>query len=130
MSATRTSAPAGIKVICVLATLGAGLGLLGGFAVLALGGVGVVLGPLVIALSFAQLAAVYGLWTLQSWGWTLAIALYSLDVLLDAAPFVLGDGGVADVFGLLLSALILAYVYSKRDHYRTSERTVPEANRV
>jgi len=128
MSATRTSAPTGIKVICVLATLGALLGLLGGLGMMALGGIGVVLGPLVLLLSFAQLAAVYGLWTLQSWGWTLAVVLYALDVVLDALQVALGDYGA--LFGLFVSALILAYVYSKRDHYRTSERTVPEANRI
>lgn len=128
MSATRTSAPAGIKVICVLATLGALLGLLGGLGLMALGGIGVVVGPLVLVLSFAQLAAVYGLWTLQSWGWTLAVVLYALDVLLDLFQVILGDWSA--LFGVFVSALILAYVYSKRDHYRTSERTVPEANRI
>lgn len=129
MSATRTSAPAGIKVLCVLATLGAVLGLVGGFGVLAQG-IGLILGPLLIVVSLAQLAAVYGLWTLQSWGWTLGIVLYSLDVLLDAVPFVVGQGDVNGVFSLFLSLVILAYVYSKRDHYREDERVVPEANRV
>lgn len=128
MSATRTSAPLGIKVICVLGTLGAGLGLVGGFGLMALGGAGVVLGPVVLVLSLAQLAAVFGLWTLQSWGWTLAMVLYGLDAVIDLVGLVLGDLG--SILGLFIAVVILGYIYSKRDHYRSAEREVPPANRV
>lgn len=128
MSATRTSAPLGIKIICLLATIGAMLGAVGGIALVALGGIGVVLGPLVVVLALAQLAAVYGLWTLQSWGWTLAMGLYGLDATLDLIGIAVGDFG--SVVGLAVAVVILGYVYSKRDHYRSSERTVPPANRI
>lgn len=126
MSVNRTSAPLGIKIICLLGAIGVVLGILGGLGMMALGDVGILLGPIVVVLSLVQAVTIYGLWTLQSWGWTLAMVVYGLDFLLDVANLLMGSLGA--IFGLALSGLILAYIYSKRDHYRSSERNVPEAN--
>ncbi|PSQ16332.1 hypothetical protein BRD00_11645 [Halobacteriales archaeon QS_8_69_26] len=128
MSATRTAAPLGVKIICVLATIGALLGLVGGFGVAAAGGIWILLGPILVLVSVAQLAAVYGLWTLQSWGWTLAMVLYGLDAAIDLVGLASGDPG--SVLGLAIAVMVLAYIFGKRDLYKSRKREVPPANRI
>lgn len=128
MSANTRGAPLGIKVICILGFLGVGLGLLMGLGLMAYGGLGVLLGMFVMGLSVAQLGVIYGLWTVQPWGWTAGVALYALNVVLQLLNVVMGQASA--ILGVIISAGILAYIYSKRDVYKSSDRSVPRANEI
>ncbi len=110
------SAPLGIKILCVLAVISGVLGIFGGLAMMAGSPIGIVLGPITILLSVAQLVVAWGLWTLQSWAWTLTLVVYGIDVLMDCVRLLLGNIGA--IFGIIIGGLLLAYVYSKRDYYR------------
>lgn len=114
--ADRETAPTGIKVICVLVGLSGLYGLLAGLGLAAMGGVGLVVGAVGVVLSVVQLLVVYGLWTLRSWGWTVTMVVFSLDVLLDVVRLVVGS--VSAVLGILVGGIVLWYVYGKRDLYR------------
>jgi hypothetical protein len=110
------SAPLGIKIICVLAALGAIGSLLRGFGALFSSPLGFVVGAIVIVLALAKLSVVWGLWTLQSWAWTLTVVVYGLSLLMDVLRLLTGH--LAAIFGIVIGGLLLAYVYSKRDYYK------------
>ncbi|WP_440007724.1 DUF2127 domain-containing protein [Halomicrococcus sp. SG-WS-1] len=114
--ADRETAPTGIKVICVLVGLSGLYGLLAGLGLAAMGGAGLVVGAVGVVLSVVQLLVVYGLWTLRSWGWTVTMVVFSLDVLLDVVRLVVGS--VSAVLGILVGGIVLWYVYGERDLYR------------
>lgn len=107
--ARRSSAPLGIKLVCVLGAVGAVVGLFGGLVGLGAGGAAFVIGTFAIGLSAAQLVVVWGLWTLQSWAWTLALLFFGFDLLVDLV------GG--NVLGALVAGVILVYVFSQGHRY-------------
>ena len=77
-------------------------------------------GPITAVLSLLLLFGAYGLWQLEAWGWALVGVLYLGGVL-----FNLGSGGVSDgqdLFRLVLSVTILAYLYRQRSRYLSDER--------
>jgi len=106
----RRTAPTGIKIYCVLAALGGLYALVLSLGILGAGGSFTVLGLLVAALAVGYFVVIYGLWTLEPWGWTWGMILFTLDLLVDLLR--------ADVVGVLISALLLAYLASKRSLYR------------
>ena len=114
--ANPETAPTGIKVVCVLVGLSGLYGLVAGLGLAALGGIGLVVGAVGVVLSVVQLLVVYGLWTLRSWGWTVTLVVFSLDVLLDLVRLVAGS--LSAVLGILVGGFVLWYVYGQRDLYR------------
>ena len=83
MSGPVAARPTGITILAVLSAIGGVLGLLGGVALLGLGGVaagatgnaaffglGALAGIITVAISIGQLAFAYGAWSLQPWAWT------------------------------------------------------------
>lgn len=116
-TSNSTSAPLGIQILCVLSGLLTLFAVLFGVVLLASGsGAGVLAGLVVLGLSALQFVVLWGLWTVQPWGWTLAMVLYGLNAVLQVLNLVLGDVGA--LLGLPITLGIMAYVYSKRDVYR------------
>ncbi|WP_435097318.1 hypothetical protein [Halarchaeum sp. P4] len=107
---TPERAPLGIKVICVLAALSAGLDLMGGVKLLQMGGpLDAVAALVTVGVAAAQLAIVYGLWTLERWGYVGALLVFGLSTV---AASITGALGAA-----LVGAVIVAYVWSNREYY-------------
>lgn len=113
------SAPLGIKVLCGVSGLFALLSVLGGLALLASGsGLGFGLGLLVLVLSGLQFVLLWGLWTVRSWAWTWSMVLYGLNLVLGVLNLLIGSPEY--VLGVLITAAIMWYLYSKRSLYRDS----------
>ncbi|MCU4802808.1 hypothetical protein OB920_20810 [Halobacteria archaeon HArc-gm2] len=111
MSPTATSSqpapPLGIKIVCVLAAVGAAFGLLGSLVMLA---AAPLLGVLALALTTAQAVTVYGLWHLRSWAWWAGLVVYGLGGLSHLADL--------NVVGFLVSALVVGYLLARRRLFR------------
>ncbi|MFB6120441.1 MAG: hypothetical protein ABEJ68_04920 [Halobacteriaceae archaeon] len=103
------TAPLGIKLICVLSVFLDLFALLVGLAAVGGGGPESVIGLVLLVIVAVDLTAVYGLWTVKSWGWVLAVAMRTLSLL---AALVQGE-----LVGFLVGLLILGYVVSKYDLY-------------
>lgn len=101
--AVSQARPLGVTILCVLAGLGALLGLFGSVVIL---GASPLLGLFTLAVSMGQLAAVIGLWGLRTWGWSLGVALYVISGLIDLVT--------ADPLGVVISGIIVLYLFSKR----------------
>ena len=110
-SQTRKSAPLGIKLICILGVIAAILTLFVSFRLLGTGGPLASLGLLFIVLTFAYLVVIYGLWTVQPWGWTWGMLVFGFGALMDLFQL--------DIIGLLISIVIIGYLFSKKDYYRS-----------
>ena len=52
----------------------------------------------------------YGLWTLQYWGYKWALIFYGLSALLDLVSL--------SIFALIIDVIIVVYLLSKADHFR------------
>ena len=99
--------PTGIKLISVLRLLFDALLGLVGLALLSESPLGV----LILVLVVLDVAVVYGLLTLQHWGWTWAVVLGALNVVLTLLP------PNASLIGALIGALITMYIVSKKPVY-------------
>ncbi|MFC5367752.1 hypothetical protein [Salinirubrum litoreum] len=114
---SASTAPLGVKLICLLGLVSVFLSLLAGTALLASGTVlGGFAGLLVLGLAFVQAGVLWGLWTVKRWAWTAAVVSYSLGVSLALVELLAGD--LDAVVRLLLGAAVVAYVYSTRSVYR------------
>ncbi|WP_435101685.1 hypothetical protein [Halarchaeum sp. P4] len=112
-STSNRSAPLGVKIICALGALGVLVGVVGSFGLLASGsGLGVVLGLVTLGLSVGQAVVIVGLLNVQPWAWTWAMVLYGLSAVLDLLT--------VDLFALLVTLVIIAYLASVRDVYRAA----------
>jgi hypothetical protein len=99
------SVPTGIKLICALRILVNLFLFLGGLA-----GLGSdPLAPIVLVLAVVDLVIVYGLLTLQHWGWTWAVGLGTVNAVLLLLT--------ADPLGAVLAGLVTIYIATKRPVY-------------
>lgn len=118
------SAPLGMKALCVLFGLIGILLVLMGTLVLIGGGVS--FGGLITVIGALELAMVYGLWTIESWGWTLAMVLFSISALTNLLNVfgvlnTAAGGSAGASMGFFLVAGILVYIYQQRDLYISPE---------
>lgn len=102
--------PLGVTILCVVGAIGVVFGVIGSFGLIASGGPGPILGLVALALTVGQGIALVGLWSLQHWGYKWSLVFYGLSLLLDLVT--------ADVLGVIISVLIIAYLVSKADHFR------------
>lgn len=115
---TDTS-PLGIKVVCAVV----GIGVLGGVFLglelvfvasrTELGWLAVGLGLALLALELLHVPMIYGLWTLQPWGWRYAMVLLGIGLAVNLLS-VLGGNALAFP-GLIVTGAVAMYVYDKRD---------------
>ena len=110
------SAPLGIKILCVLGALGAVGSLFRGLGALFTSPLGFIIGTVIIVLAVAKFVVVWGLWTLKSWAWTLTIVVYGLGLLMSVLKLLTGN--LFAIISIIIGALLLAYVYSKRHYYK------------
>jgi hypothetical protein len=115
--------PMGITILAVLSAIGGVLSILGGIALIGLGGVGAastgqaalfglgaIFGLLLLVSGIASLAFAYGAWTLQPWAWTLGVALQILSIALAVLSVVGGSDISSQIIGVAISAIILYYL--------------------
>lgn len=102
--------PLGITILCVVGFVGAFFSFFRLLGVMAGGGPFAVIGLVGLALVVGKMAVLYGLWTLQSWGYKWALGLYGLSAVLDLVTF--------SLLALIIDVLIVVYLASKADHFR------------
>ena len=120
---TGAARPMGITILAVLSAIGGVLSILGGIALIGLGGVGAastgqaalfglgaIFGLLLLASGIASLAFAYGAWTLQPWAWTLGVALQILSIALAVFAVIGGSDISSQIIGVAISAIILYYL--------------------
>jgi hypothetical protein len=75
-----------------------------------------------LLLSVFQVAFAYGAWTLKPWGWWLGVALQAVSIAFAVHYVVLGSSFAAQLLNILVSAVILYYLFSTpvRHAYRTA----------
>ena len=108
--------PAGVIVISFLGILGGLWAIVNGLGMATYSPLGTLLGPVLILLSVGQVLVCVGLLSLNSVAWVLAMILYGLSFLLDLLTL--------NVISLLVSGLILVYLFGKRGTYMGNERSV------
>lgn len=104
------SRPLGITILCVLGFIGTFFSSIGMLGVLGRGGPFAIVGLVGLALVAGKAVVLFGLWTLEEWGYRWAIRLYALAAVLDLITL--------SFLSLLFDALIVAYIASKADHFR------------
>ena len=122
--APAAARPMGITILAVLSAIGGVLGLLGGIALIGLGGVaaastgsaaffglGAVWGLLVLATAIASLVFAYGAWTLKPWAWPLGVALQVISLALAALTVISGGDIGSQIISIVISAIILYYLF-------------------
>ena len=115
--------PMGITILAVLSAIGGVLSILGGIALIGLGGVagassgqaalfglGAIFGLILLASGIASLAFAYGAWTLQPWAWTLGVALQIISIVLAVLAVIGGSDISSQIIGVAISAIILYYL--------------------
>lgn len=104
------SRPLGITVLCVLGFIGAFFSSIGMLGVMGRGGPFALIGLVGLALVAGKAVVLFGLWTLEEWGYRWAIRLYALAAVLDLVTL--------SLISLVFDVLIVAYIASKADHFR------------
>lgn len=112
-SNTSESIPGGITIICVLGGIGGVLGFLAGIGTLL---VVPLYGIYSLLVSIGQLIVVYGLWTIKPWAWIGGLIVYGLVLFDNFYQLLMGD--VSSVITILVTGIILGYIYSKQDLYQ------------
>ena len=110
-NAGNKSAPLGVKIICILGVIVSIFTFFMSLRIFAAGGPFVSLGLLFIFLTFAYLVVLYGLWTVQSWGWTWGMIVFVFGAITNLFEL--------NIVGLIFSFVIIGYLYSKRGYYRS-----------
>ena len=111
-STPPTSAPLGVKLICLVGAIAASLTVLLSVPIAVGGGPPAVeLGIVVLFLGLVQFYVLYGLWTVQPWSWMWGMILFGFGALMDVFQ--------ANAIGLVVNVIFLAYLFTKRDVYRS-----------
>ena len=121
--APATARPTGITILAVLSAIGGVLSILGGIALIGLGGVGAastgqaalfgmgaIFGILLLVSGIASLAFAYGAWTLQPWAWTLGIALQVISLALSVLTIIGGGDIAGQIISIAIAGIILYYL--------------------
>ena len=122
--APATARPTGITILAVLSAIGGVLSILGGLALVGLGGfaaastgqaalfgLGTIFGVLLLASGVAGLAFAYGAWTLQPWAWVLGVALQIISLVLAGFAIIGGQDIASQIIGIAIAAIILYYLF-------------------
>jgi uncharacterized membrane protein (DUF2068 family) len=113
--------PLGIVLVAIGLVVTGVIGVLVGFVALAVPTPQLqLIGFLLVAAGILSFAAAYGLWTFQSWGWSLSLFLQivslPLSFVIMAMPPPLGSGGLgpADILGIAVTIAIIIYLLIPR----------------
>lgn len=113
--------PTGVTILAILAVIGGIFGLLGGLALVgmgglagglvggaagaALGGTAVIAGLIVLVIGVLDLVLAYGLWNLRPWAWQLGVVLAAVNIVIAVLGF-LRIVFYSDLTGALISIVI------------------------
>jgi len=108
-SSRSRSRPLGITVLCVIGFVGTFLSFFGTLGMIGGGGPFAIFGLVGLALVVGKAVVLYGLWTLQRWGYTWAVALYGLSAVVDLVTL--------SPLSLVIDVLVVAYLLSVADRF-------------
>lgn len=114
---TSIQRPMGVTILAVLAGIGGVLGLLGSLGFMAFaglaGGIWMILGLLLVAISIAYLVFAYGAWNLRPWAWSLGVGLSAASIALTLLQLMQGvTNFVSALISIAISAVILYYLFT------------------
>lgn len=123
MSGSTAARPTGVTILAVLAAIGGVLGLLGGVALLGLGGIaagatgnaaffgmGAFAGIISVAIAIASLAFAYGAWMLQPWAWSLGVVLQLVSLVWAVLLVISGGDIFSQGISIVIAGIILYYL--------------------
>ena len=123
MSGSTAARPTGVTILAVLAAIGGVLGLLGGVALLGLGGIaagatgnaaffglGAFAGIISVAIAIASLAFAYGAWMLQPWAWSRGVVLQLVSHVWAVLLVGSGESIVSQGLSIVIAGIILYYL--------------------
>ncbi len=127
MSGTTAARPTGVTILAVLSAIGGVFYLLGGVALLGLGGIaagatgnaawfglGGLVGIFSVVLGIAYIAFAYGAWSLLPWAWSLGMVLAIVGIVFSVIGAISsGDivgGIIAQIIPIAISAVIIYYL--------------------
>jgi hypothetical protein len=101
--------PLGVTILAVLEIIVGALGLFGAIGLITLGamipwlgGFAVILGVVVLFLALIDLIVGWGLWTLKSWAWMVALIVNIINLILNAVQF--------NLLGAIINLIIIIYL--------------------
>ncbi len=120
--------PAGIVIIAIYGAVGGIVSLLVGLSFMLASGVAgtsqwsYLLAVIFLAFGIMIMASVYGLWTLQGWGWHLSLWVYAISVLFGIiAIFPVFPGSTVtpgntlfQLFGVVVDLVVILYIRKDR----------------
>ena len=108
-SAPSGERPLGVTILAVLEFIAGILGLIGGIGLVALGAsipflgaFGIFFGIIVIILALIDFIIGWGLWSLKSWAWMLALVFNIINAILNLIAF--------DIIALIINIIIILYL--------------------
>jgi hypothetical protein len=108
-SAPSSERPLGVTILAVLEIIVGALGLFSGITILAFGaviplfgGFMMVLAIIVIFLALIDLIVGWGLWSLKSWAWMVALIVNIINLILNAVQF--------NLLGAIINLIIIIYL--------------------
>lgn len=117
--------PLGITIICILGFIGAILLILGGIALLGLGGLGVmagselatlfggflgIIGVIILLLGIVTAIALFWLWQMKKIGWTLTMVMEIIGIVLSLVQM--------QIISIIIPAIIVIYLWMKKDLFK------------
>ena len=119
----KPARPTGITILAILELIFGIIILIGGAAVAAVSGSGIlstlgygylsgmaaVAGGVLVVLGLVVLVVGWGMWTGKGWAWLLSVILYVLGILFGIAS--LASGSLTSIVGLLIEIFLLWYMF-------------------
>lgn len=79
-----------------------------------LGGIGIAIGGILVAIAIASFVVAYGLLKGRRWAWTITVVLSIISIVLNAIA--IAAGNIASIINIIISGIILYYLY--RSHVK------------
>jgi hypothetical protein len=79
-----------------------------------LGGIGIAIGGILVAIAIASFVVAYGLLKGRGWAWTITVVLSIINIVLNVIA--IAAGNIASIINIIISGIILYYLY--RSHVK------------
>jgi hypothetical protein len=74
-----------------------------------LGGIGIAIGGILVAIAIVSFVVAYGLLKGRGWAWTITVVLSIISIVLNAIS--IAAGNIASIISIIISGIILYYLY-------------------